>query len=336
MNRRAGFLIACVLLAGASGWAQMLDSWGPGAEVQVRLQLEYGGTLPPMAKVEIFKGDMPFGADTANTRGEVTFRGLARGSYTIRVNIPGYRLEEAPVEITTGGDTRFIPIVLRPDPNAAAVDLGPSLDDPLVSAGVLGAPDKARKELMKAHESRINGDCKKAIEQAKKAIEVAPGLVMAYQEMGMCQTSMGAIEDAQKSFETAILKDPKFLYAYLNLARVLARKKDWQGAAKTLAVASKQHPQRGEPYFEMAKLQLATNDPLRAEATAKMALERDCSRIPEMAFLMANIHAKNGNKEQAIASLEEFVRKNPDTPQSVRARYVIDQLKAPAKPPKNQ
>lgn len=309
--------------------AQILDNFGPGAEIQVKIQLPYAAKISSIAKVELMKGDMPLGSDHANTVGEARFRGLKPGMYTVRVTMEGFKVEEQTVDLVTGTDTRQVFFHLSVDPSGASVDTGPSLEDPVVSVGVLRAPEKARKELNKARESRIDGDCKKAVEQAKKAAEIAPELVMAYQEMGMCQTSLGKIDDAQKSFETAIEKDPKFLYAYLNLARVLARKRKWQEATNTLAEASKQHPQRGEPYFEMAKLQLATNDPLRAEATAKMALARDCSRIPEIAFFMASLYMKNGDKAKAITTLQEFAQKNPDTPQAERAKLVVEQLKNP-------
>ena len=330
MQRRVGLVVVQILCLAMFGWAQgMLDAVGPGAEVQIRIQLEYGGTLPAMAKVELLKGGMPFGADHSNLRGEVTFRGLARGSYTVRVDLEGFKPEEAPVEISTPSDTRFITIVLRPDPNATPADAGPSLDDPVISARMLAAPEKARKEVSKARESRLRGDCKKGLEQASKAAEIAPDFVLAHHEMGMCQISLDKLDDAKKSFETAIEKDPKYLYSYLTLARVLAKKKDLNGAASTLAAASKAQPDRGEPYYEMARLQFVTGDVLRAEKTAEMALQRDCSRITEMPFLIANIHLKKGDKAKAISSLEEFVAKSPNGPQAERAKAAIKNLKAP-------
>ncbi|HWR36820.1 MAG TPA: tetratricopeptide repeat protein [Clostridia bacterium] len=318
--KRITTALLILIVASTASFAQF------GNELQVRVRLAYGGDFSGLARVELFKGDMPWEHAYANSRGEVLWRGLPEGSYLVRVTLPGFTPEDYPVELY-GSSSRTISLTLHADPNSAPADTAPSLDDPLVSVRFLAAPDGARKELQKARESRLKGDCKGALDHGRKATEIAPDFVLAYLESGLCQERVGELDAAQNSFETALAKDPKYLYSYLNLARVQARKKDYNGAAKTLALAAKAQPDRGEPFFEMARIQLDTGHTDVAEKAAKMALGKDWSHIPEMPFLLANIYVRQGDTVKAISSLQEFVDKAPNGPQADRAKRTIEQLK---------
>jgi tetratricopeptide (TPR) repeat protein len=296
----------------------------PTNTLEVQIKSTNSGDLTNLARVELFKGDMPMPATYANSRGEVTYVNLTDGSYGVRVTVPGYLPAEESAELS-GGTTRHLIVLLHPDPNAIrGTTIAP--EDPVVSARYLAAPEKARKELENAREARRKGDCKSAIAHGKKAVSIAPDFAVAYAETGMCQVLQNDLGSAKESFDLAIQKDPKFLYGYIGLANVEAKRKNWNDAAKALGLANKAQPDRAEPFYELARLQLETGHLDKAELAAKTALTKDSTRLPDLQFLLARIYVLQGKQQEAMNWLQEIANKNPDNEVGERARHSIEVL----------
>jgi tetratricopeptide (TPR) repeat protein len=292
-------------------------------EVQVRTMS--GEDLINLVRVELVRGEMPLPTTFANARGEVTYVNLADGSYSVRVSVPGYLPAEESAELT-GGATRRVVVMLRPDPDSIkGAQVAP--EDPLVSARYLAAPEKARNELARAREARRKGDCKSAIAHGKKAVTIAPDFAVAYVETGMCQVVENDLDAAKQSFDEAIKRDPKFLYGYIGLSNVEAKRKNWNEAAKALGLANKAQPDRAEPFYELARLQLETGHLDKAELAAKTALGKDSTRLPDLQFLLARIYVLEGKKDEALKWLQEIANKNPSNEVGERARHSMDAIR---------
>jgi tetratricopeptide (TPR) repeat protein len=143
----------------------------------------------------------------------------------------------------------------------------------------------------------------------------------------LCYRRLGQLDDAQASFEIAIEHDNSLLSPYLNLADVLAEKQAFNDAANILLRATEIHPDRGEPYFVMARIQLDTGHPDAAEKAALMALERDHSRIPEVHLLLANIYLRRDEPDLVAAELELYIEKAPDGDQVETARAKLIEVR---------
>jgi tetratricopeptide (TPR) repeat protein len=215
--------------------------------------------------------------------------------------------------------------MLYPDPNAVrSANLIP--EDPLVSAKYLAAPEKARKEVDSAREARQKGDCTEAVKHGKKATEIAPDFAIAYFETGSCQLELGKVDDARKSFQTSIEKDPKFLYGYIGLARAEKQQKKWNDAAQALGQANKAQPDRAEPFYELALLQLETGHPDKAELAARTALGKNHQYVPDLPFLLARIYVLEKKDEDAAKLLKEIADKNPNSELGQRAKRSLKLL----------
>lgn len=253
---------------------------------------------------------------------------LANGSYRVRVELPGYQPGEEAVELM-GGTSRRVIVMLYPDPNSVrGVTIVP--DDPVISAKFLAAPEKARNELSQAREARQRGDCKSAIKHGKKATEIAPDFAIAYVETGMCELDMGALDKARESFKSAIERDPKLLYGYIGLSHVEAKAKRWNEAAQALGTANKVQPDRAEPFYELARLQLQTGHPDKAEMAAKTALSKDHSRLPDLPFLLARIYVLENRNDEAVKLLREIEKTSSDNAVKERAKRSLQLLEKDA------
>jgi tetratricopeptide (TPR) repeat protein len=281
--------------------------------------------LPGLARLELLRGDMPIEEAYCDSRGQHTFYGLADGSYSVRVYLPGFQVQQHDVQL--GGDaSAFVVAHLRPGDNEEVRRLS-APDDPTVSVRWLAAPEKAREEIGKARERRLRQDFKGAIKHAERALKVAPDFVLAHNELGLCFQGQKKLDKARKAFETAIELDPDFLLPYLNLAEAWAQKKEYNRAGQLLMQASQAHPDRGEPYFAMAKIQLDTGHAERAEQACLLALARDHSRIPGVHLLLANIYMRRGDEEQYIAALEAYLAQAPDGEQSDAVRTRLEDVR---------
>ena len=317
-------LFALLLLSGRLS-AQSRPVFGnPTNSLEVQIRLANAGDPLDLARVELFKAEMPLPATYANSRGEVKWVNLSDGSYTVRVVLPGYLPGEESTELM-GGATRHMIVMLHPDPDAVR-GASVSSEDPLVSARFLAAPEKARKELVAAREARGRGDCKSAIGHAKKAAEVAPDFVLAYVEKGMCQLTLAQLDDARQSFDRAIEHDPKFLYGYIGVSNVEAERQRWKEAVDALAQANKVQPDRAEPFYQLAQLQMKTGHLDKAELAAKTAMTKDYSRLPDLPFLLARVYVLEGKKGEAIKCLQEISDKNPQNDIGERARRSLNAL----------
>ncbi|HEX6879082.1 MAG TPA: tetratricopeptide repeat protein [Terriglobales bacterium] len=325
MRNRTSLLAAFLLSVSSVLFAQARPVFGnPTNSLTVQIRLSNAGDPLNLAKVMLSKSDMPLPDAYANSRGEVSWVSLPNGSYSVRVELPGYLPGEESVELMGGGSRHMI-VMLHPDPNA----MRPSTiapEDPLVSAAYLAAPEKARKELDKSRESRLRGDCGNAVKHGKKAIELAPTFALAYVETGMCQTSLKHFDDARASFNTAIERDPKFLYGYIGLADLEVKQEHWNEAAQVLGKANQAHPDRAEPFYELSKIQLQTGHLDKAELAAKTALTKNYTRIPDLPFLLARIYVLEGKNDEAIKSLKEIADRNPDNAIGERARKSLETL----------
>jgi tetratricopeptide (TPR) repeat protein/MFS family permease len=105
-----------------------------------------------------------------------------------------------------------------------------------------GSPDPGA-----AMRSRALGECERAVEQYRQAIELDPSLsIEAYSEIGLTRTEQGKLEEAAQAFRSAIgyhqaagLQDAAIAPAYKNLGMLLRRMGQTSDADAQLAQAAR-------------------------------------------------------------------------------------------------
>lgn len=185
----------------------------------------------------------------ADTKGHVTFGSVPDGSYRITASAPGYMPHYIDIRCSHG---ERLEARLEISPAVDVAEYTPEAGS--VSVGWLSVPEKARKDFEKAHERYLKQDFNGSIKLLKQALAIDSNFAYAYNQLGLDYWSLQRIPDAKESFQRAIATDDKFLQAPLNLADMLISQKQYAEAAATLQQANQKHPDRGEPYYLMAKL----------------------------------------------------------------------------------
>ncbi|MGI8604331.1 MAG: ASPIC/UnbV domain-containing protein [Verrucomicrobiales bacterium] len=107
-----------------------------------------------------------------------------------------------------------------------------------------------------------------AIPHLEKAAELAPQDPHRLTDLGVARIMQGRIEDGVALLEQAVLINPTYLPAHLNLGRVAAQRKDWAAALRELRVIWKTTP--GSPAALPLLRQIISNQgPEHRQALAK-------------------------------------------------------------------
>ncbi|MHB1205008.1 MAG: XrtA/PEP-CTERM system TPR-repeat protein PrsT [Rhodospirillaceae bacterium] len=123
---------------------------------------------------------------------------------------------------------------------------------------------------------------------------------------------------ARTAFQTALAKDPKFVPAALNLARVEERSGNWSGARKLYEGVIATRPENVTAYEGMATLSLRNNDVDEASTYLRRAIARD-SLAAEPRLRLIDMLLEHKRTEQALIEARDFANIAPKSPQAMDA-----------------
>jgi adenylate cyclase len=174
--------------------------------------------------------------------------------------------------------------------------------------------------LAEAHTSRglalsINGRHEEAEREFERAIELKPTLYEAYYFYGRDCVSQGKSDKAARLFAQAVAINPENYEAFPFLAtarRKAGRVEEALDADRRGVAAAEKHlemyPDDARALYLGAGALIATGDALRATEWAERALEAAPDE-PSVLYNVGCMYSMMGNKERAIALVDEAVRK---------------------------
>jgi Tfp pilus assembly protein PilF len=247
-------------------------------------------------------GGLPIDHTTSNPDGRFEFRGVAAGSYNILVK-------------TQAGDVVGVQYVSNIQVNpqvhvqiAETAPVKPISGTVPVSALQHHAPRQAVQEMKAAMKASQAGDSESAQEHLLAAIRLDPDFSEAHTNLGAQYTRAKKLDLAYTEFQTALRLGPRGAMQYCNLAVIdLAMKRRAeaeQGVRQALAVDSR-NPQSNALLGEILAAKPESYD--EAVKHLKLAAEE----IPSAMFLLAQLYASHGHKQDAIAALESYQQTAP-------------------------
>jgi tetratricopeptide (TPR) repeat protein len=164
-----------------------------------------------------------------NKKGEYVWRldvdPLASRACHIRATSPGYE--------STLIDVSALPGVTTTNIKLDTIVITPKGADPeQINNNEDSVPGKALSAWKLAVKSLDAGNYPDAIQHLQTAVQAAPKFAQGWHIMGILFNQQRKPADARDAFEHAIAADPKYLPAYVSLARQCIRAKDWDGALK--------------------------------------------------------------------------------------------------------
>ena len=247
--------------------------------------------------------------------GNIEFRRITAGSYTIQVVAPGYESVAKEFRPFDSGTSTII------------IDMRPALNGKTGagSSQMLLAP-KVQKELGKALEAlRTNKP-----EQARGHLEAASGKAPNHPAVnylyGVYFLQIKDQEKAKSYWAKALEFDPKYVSALLALSEALIRERKLTEAETYVTRAVEADPNSWRAHAILADVLLKEHLPEKAVQQADHALKLGHGQAAIVEPLLAGALAERGNKERAVGVLEEYVR---DHPNDVAARKQLAGLQAP-------
>ncbi len=150
-----------------------------------------------------------------------------------------------------------------------------------------------------------------AIQESHAAIALAPNLVRAYENLGLCYEGKQQIEEAKKSYLEAIHREEmggrKTEWPSLDLATMLIRNEQIEQAMPYLLDALKLNPLNADSHYQMA-IVLEKKGDLQG---ALQELDRTANLNPSKAaahYRAARIYQQLGNKATADQEFQKFKR----------------------------
>lgn len=165
-------------------------------------------------------------------------------------------------------------------------------------------PGKARKAYLAAERSKANGDLTQAIEFYRKALELDPQYLEAWNNLGSAYILRDEIPAAQASFEKAYALDPTAHPVLTNLAFLLLRRNrpaEAEGYARRAVRADPLAP-RG---LYVLGVSLAGQNKETEEAIR--LLERSCDTVGRAHFALAPLLAQTRRLREAADHLKKYL-----------------------------
>jgi tetratricopeptide (TPR) repeat protein len=309
------FLLPAVLAASAFAAAPLFDLSG-----QLR--------PPSRASVSLFATRSPFTAATvADAAGRFTFKKLRPDDYTVAVFIPGRGEARRTVEVGPAAADSHRRVSLTLDLKDSDFESAGPARQHSVSTSQLAIPKAALREYLEAEKDLERHHPDAAVKRLEAAVEMAPHFATAWNELGTIAYQTRKFDRAEECFRQALEQDPRAFEPLVNLGGVLVtvHKLDEAADYNLRAVLARPNDalansQLGLTYFEMARMDLA-------EKYLERTRQIDPAHFSRPQLLLAEIHLRRGERREAAAVLEEFLKYHPDWPQAAKMRETIAQLR---------
>lgn len=279
---------------------------------------------PGRAVVAVYGVNSPFNVRTiANPKGEFRFKRLEAGPYKVYVFAPGAGEAEQTVAVgpSTADKKRRVRVTIPFD----SPEIGALKEEHTTSVRELSIPAPAKLDFVEARRLLGRKDVEGAIWSLERAVERAPQFVAAWNELGTIAYQTKRYQDAERYFRKAFELDPQGFAPAVNLGGVLLNLSRPTEALKYNTYALGLRPtdalanaQMGINYFLLGELD-------RAIPFLKEAKRRDPAHFSHPQLTLADIYLRKGEIQAAVAELQDFLARHPDSEQAIKIR---EQLRA--------
>jgi tetratricopeptide (TPR) repeat protein len=299
------FVLTAALAAALSGTLGAQFESGAGASL--RGQVNAGGPVSGLV-VELYQwgGSRPIGSTDADLGGNFEFRNIPAGDYQIRLtDYAGNVIAEQNVHLMP--PSSFVNIDLQS--GSAQAPSGGSSGGGVVSLAELQhkAPGKAVKEFEKASKAAGKGDNEAAIAHLEKAIEIDPGYIQAYNNLGARYLRAQEYGKAAEEFRKALELDPNCQPAASNLGFTYIALQRYPEAERYARRAIDLDATSNRARFALGLALAAQN---REPDEAVQNLKAAAREFPQARLALAQFFSDHGEKAQAAGELRKYL----DTP----------------------
>lgn len=243
---------------------------------------------------------------TTDSMGRFRFSRLNPGQYVVSAKSPGFNVSPQTVDLNRFIPRAFLLLQLVPETSLFANSKGARVG--VVNASI---PEKARKEMDKAHEALADKKTDEGILHLEKAVSFFPEFFDAQMLLGSTYMELGNLVKAEAAFRMALKTDPKSVDARVSLGEVHRRQKNYPKAEQFLLEALKQDDEAWVAHYTLARVYWETNEIVKAGRQIGRTIQLN-PQFAEAHLLGGNVFMKIGMPENALVEYEEYLRLAPN------------------------
>ena len=259
-----------------------------------------------------------------DNQGQFELRGLNPGNYQLEIEADRnkFELKAEQVQVFRGAPTVVAFTLI--EKQSAATKPGSAVS---VSELDRSIPSAARKEFEKASKLANENKRDEAIAHLRKAIELYPQFLMAYNDLGTHLLALGKLEEAGDVFRKAVTLDAKAFNPALNLGIVLVHQHKFEEALTILKTATSLEPNAPAARLYLGLAAVGLNDLQAGEKELTSAYSLGGSRFAIAFYHLGQLHLGRGDRELAVTFFERYLREVPDAANGDQVRRTIALLR---------
>jgi tetratricopeptide (TPR) repeat protein len=309
----SSILLAILLAAGAA----------PERTFELRGRID---PPPEKALVAIYGAYSPFTAvATAGPDGKFRFKDLASGTYTLMVSVASQGEVQQTVEVgpTLADKDGRVEVAVAFRPTAGTTKSSGAT----ISLGELSTPESARSAYTRAQEALNKHDVAEAIKHLQHAVEEYPKFSAAWNNLGTIAYHAANYEEAEQYFRKALDSDASQYPPLVNLGGVLLNLKKPKEALEFNRRAIHERPDDALANSQLGMSYYWLGDYTAALKYLKLARELDPVHFSRPQLMLAQIYLRRGERENAVAELEDYIKRHPDGAEVPQLQKRLESIK---------
>lgn len=258
------------------------------------------------------------------TFGSQTVFQVGAGAYSVEVEAFGFEKARLKTEVSSASPNRMVFVTLKPD-MASGIAYVPGANAAL--------PPKAQKEIAKGMDGFQANRFDEAIRHLGLAQRLAPTHPDIPYLLGTVYEKKNDLVSARKYWDEALNVDPRHIISLLACGDMLLRQNDVDGARKYLERAVEVAPNSWRAHNLLATALLRQNSYADAVTHAGRALSLAKGEAPSALLILGQALAAQGQNEQAIAALKDYLAGKPPEQQTHAVQKLIMRLSAAVNAP---
>jgi Flp pilus assembly protein TadD len=255
-----------------------------------------------------------------------SFSPVPRGSYSIRVEVPGFEPTTHPLETSGGGGNVN---VLVPLSRPHAVVPSNRADVVNISEFLERYPKKAVSFFEKGSDSLRKNHNSDAVKYLRNAVELAPTFYEARNQLGAAYMQAGRFEDAEREFVLAHELNSTAVEPLLNLIAIYLDQDKPEMAVDAGEQAVKTNSRSAPAFFSLGVALYKAAQLDKAETALKRALDL-APKMGKIRLMLANVYLKLRQFDSTMVQLNAYIAENPKGEQIEAARGMRDKLRVAA------
>jgi tetratricopeptide (TPR) repeat protein len=265
-------------------------------------------------------GGTPAGRQFVSAGGRYQFMSLANGQYELVVLLDHEEIARMRVEILPGPAQERV----RQDLTLAWKPKASTKPGSVSAADFYKRTPDNEKLFVKAEESTDQKRYDDAIVSFEELVAADPHDFQAWTELGTVYLFKRNYEESEKAYVKSVTERPGFFLGQLNLGRLRALRKNFEGSIEPLTAAVTIQATSADANYYLGESYLQIKKGSKAVIYLNQALKLDPIGKAEAHLRLATLYNAVGMKDKAAIEYQEFLKKKPDFPESKKLKEYIE------------